>query len=442
MALFQGVVNMSVSGPRRPGVPSQNTKRPPTVIPKQYSTTLQSQSPAQSKKKEDQLFSFFDEFAISNQSKNIQASQNLIGPLTHALDTQTDHHEEFGKPKDSNFADHKAEEKSNLQFSKFDLSNGTKTENLLVDFSTEEPNSQTKDIQQSSPFMSMVDNTNEITKVNYQPSPINVLKPSPILATQKTLGEDFDISNLVSTPLIQSEIIPFRRSQAKNQVIAQDMYLTITYLKIWKDNSTSVIIFTCNKTDKTLNRLEIHLTLPQTLEATLSGDSAAIFTENTATLSSLPPRTCFITIVSVKFKKHDFNPILGGQLTYNTGHSKEQRQLIFKIPIELSDLIRPAKDLTESSYPGYWRSHEREDKFTVRNNDKPVQRVVELLAAHNIHTVSIKGRQIISGGKLLGTPNLCLLHCRVEPTFVDVKVRSSDTFFSQVGARYFQRILQ
>jgi len=189
-----------------------------------------------------------------------------------------------------------------------------------------------------------------------------------------------------------------------------------------------------------MSNLTLNLTPPPAMDVSYSGD----FTSDKGdwTCPSLPARNTAIFIATLRFVKHDFNLTLSGQLRYNTGHSKELKNMRFTVPIEFSDLIRSI-EMTTGVYGGHWKSHTKEDKVLVRDSPiKSPQAFHDKIKQLNLYPVSVKGKEIIAAGRLIGGSNLCLLHAKVEPAQIDLKIRTLDLMFTQIGARYFQRVLQ
>jgi hypothetical protein len=135
------------------------------------------------------------------------------------------------------------------------------------------------------------------------------------------------------------------RSHEKNQVAVKDANLNVSFVRVWSEDETSILIFFGNKSaSKDLTNVSATFTAPAGVPTNYSGDSIVNVQGNTITIPIINPASAIVATASVQYAGQ-LQPTLYLQSTVQYSYLNQVKSLRCNIPIDFRDFIRYAKTL-------------------------------------------------------------------------------------------------
>ena len=255
-------------------------------------------------------------------------------------------------------------------------------------------------------------------------------------------------------PGVQAQLANMPKSHAMDVTLAQDARLHVSFIKAYGAESTSIALFVSNKTQQPIANVTVPLSIPPGLSGNFTGEPTPVARPGGApgthnVMYSLAPGQTVGLLINLSVRELTFlqTPALqvGGRLEAAGGAGP----IVFSVPLELSDLIRPAP-MTTPQYGGLWKQYTDEAKGAVRPSS--VSQPAEYMArvqAMRLHGVQTIGAECIAAGRLVspaaqvGAQNLMIFaHGKVATGGVDLTVRSKSQQLSQTVIKAMQAAMQ
>eukprot|EP00455_Lapot_gusevi_P047326 TRINITY_DN637_c0_g3_i4.p1 TRINITY_DN637_c0_g3~~TRINITY_DN637_c0_g3_i4.p1 ORF type:complete len:1210 (-),score=506.44 TRINITY_DN637_c0_g3_i4:151-3717(-) len=250
-----------------------------------------------------------------------------------------------------------------------------------------------------------------------------------------------------ASELIRNKWGQLSQKEEKETLLAsQEGELVVTCLKAWQDSSLLVAVFITNLQPQTsIQGALLQLAWPAGLQAGLESHPAARAQNNVLVLPTLEGGATFTQLINLTGQniaagKALANGAVNGAVAYMDGR-QNRKQLAFRVPLPLSDLLRPVPLNTQQFGVG-WKQHSQEVRFALAqtsvNSSAEFMNRIRQLRLHPVETI---GAENIAAGKLAlsaAQPALCFIHGKVKPSGLDIIVRSSDKDFSTVLAALAQ----
>ena len=260
-----------------------------------------------------------------------------------------------------------------------------------------------------------------------------------------------------ASPAIQAQLAPLPKSSPMDVVAGSDARLQVSYIKAYGRESTTIALFLSNKTQQPVPNVTLSLSIPPGLSGNFTGEptpqarpGATPGTHNVVYVSLAPSQTASLLInLSVRELTFLASPTLsvGGQAVAAGGGAP----LSFSVPLELSDMVRPAEGMTTAQYGGFWRQYTDEAKVAIRPSSvtQPPDYMARIAQQVRLFPVQTIGQECIAAGKLVspatqvGAANLALfVHGKVAAGGVDVIVRSKSVPLSQALVKQLTNVLK
>merc|ERR1740117_368772 len=206
-------------------------------------------------------------------------------------------------------------------------------------------------------------------------------------------------------------------------------------------------VFLKNVSHATLRNVSVQLEPPPSLRASLQATAPAEARGSRVTLQSLHGGSSTAVGCSMQCVQPLGEAQLLGQVSYVDGSSAEQRVLSFKVPVGLSQLLRPHV-ITTQQFGGLWPAHAAEKKqvsHAGRFATHPQAFMEMLTATLNLHQVEIIQMECIASGKLVGSETLVLVHAKLglmAGRALELTVRSKDTRLTESVTRVLAEALR
>ena len=268
-------------------------------------------------------------------------------------------------------------------------------------------------------------------------------------------GSSYGLSS--ASPAIQAQLAPLPKSSPMDIVAGSDARLQISYIKAYGREATTIGVFLSNKTQQPVPNITLSLSVPPGLSGNFTGEptpqarpGAAPGTHNVVYASLAPSQTASL-LINLSVRELTFLGLatlaVSGQVQVPAGGAP----LSFSVPLDLTDMLRPAEGMTTAQYGGFWKQYTDEAKGAIRPSSvtQPpdyMQRIGSLVRLFPVQTI---GQECIAAGKLVspatqvGAANLAVfVHGKVAGGGVDVIARSKSAQLSQALVKQLQAALK
>ena len=256
-------------------------------------------------------------------------------------------------------------------------------------------------------------------------------------------------------PAVQAQLANLPKSHPMDVMVASDPRVQVSYIKAYGPESTTIAVFVSNKTPQPITNVTLPLSIPPGLSGNFTGEptptarpGAAPGTHNVL-YPVLGPSQTVSLLMNLSVRELTFLQVpslaVGGQLQVAGGGAP----LTFSIPLELSDLCRPAQ-MTTPQYGGFWKQYTDEAKGAVRPSSvtQPAEymgrvQAVRLFPVQTIGAECIAAGKLVSPAAQVGAANLLVfIHGKVATGGVDLTVRSKSQPLSQALIKSLQTALR
>eukprot|EP01125_Pyxidicula_operculata_P002378 TRINITY_DN12256_c0_g1_i1.p1 TRINITY_DN12256_c0_g1~~TRINITY_DN12256_c0_g1_i1.p1 ORF type:complete len:1205 (-),score=382.26 TRINITY_DN12256_c0_g1_i1:22-3636(-) len=243
-------------------------------------------------------------------------------------------------------------------------------------------------------------------------------------AYEVNVGAGFDLSNLAPNRVISDNVVGRRLSHPTNQILFDNDFLRVSYVKVFNDNSNPVVVlFSSNKTSSSLTDVNYQITPPACLSLSLINDSIHTASDNKVTIANIPARATAVYTFTVEIKNFEFNI----PLVITSSYTVESTQFAkFTLVMSPLDFLRPhAIDI--KTYGSSWGSHNKEAKLTIPQATITSADVyVKYSSECNFKTIDVKGLEIVACSKAT-KDELVLLYAKLMKHQLLLTIRSKDS---------------
>ena len=222
-----------------------------------------------------------------------------------------------------------------------------------------------------------------------------------------------------------------KSNNGKVQIVADDANVNVGYLKVFRPDSTMVLLYVSNKAETAHSDVRLELKIPDAFNVTFVSEPGLEGLQNGFRIAELPAFSSCICTIQLQWKKHSVNLAASGTLRLFTSR-KEPRGTSFTVPLGIQDIMR-AESISPQDFAQLWQSSSQEKKVTVPQS-KVGQNVITLNDAVkellNMHAVQMVGQEVRAAAILCGTEKLILVTLQAGMS-LNVTVRSNDTFLTE-----------
>ena len=260
-----------------------------------------------------------------------------------------------------------------------------------------------------------------------------------------------------ASPAIQAQLAPLPKSSPLDVVAGSDARLQVSYIKAYGREATTIGVFLSNKTQQPVPNITLSLSIPPGLSGNFTGEptpqarpGAAPGTHNVVYAALAPSQTASL-LINLSVRELTFlssaTLAVNGQVQVPSGGAP----VAFSVPLDLSDMLRPAEGMTTAQYGGFWKQYTDEAKVAIRPSSvtqppEYMQRVGGMVRLFPVQTI---GQECIAAGRLVspatqvGAANLMVfVHGKVAGGGVDVIARSKSVPLSQALVKQLQMVLK
>ncbi len=225
------------------------------------------------------------------------------------------------------------------------------------------------------------------------------------------------------------------------QTVSDDPNLHVGYVKVYRPESTIILLYVSNKSDAPLSDVRLELKIPDGFAVTYVSEPGLEGNETGFRVASIAPKCTAICTAKLLWRKHAASLATSGTVRFFTS-KKEPRGTSFTIALGIQDVMRP-EQVPANDFPHLWQASSQEKKMTVPQS-KIGGSVMTLHDAFkpllNMHPVSMAGQEVRAAAVLAGTEKLVLVSA-VAGLTLSLTVRSNDTFLSDLVLKSLKNVL-
>lgn len=225
------------------------------------------------------------------------------------------------------------------------------------------------------------------------------------------------------------------------QQVSDDPTLHVAYIKVFREESTILLVYVSNKSDAPLADVKVELKIPDAFAVTYVSEPGQEGTAAGMKIAALAPKCTAIVTVKLQWRKHAVNLATSGSIRYLTAR-KEPRGTSFTLALGIQDVMR-AERVPPNDFAPLWQGSSQEKKVSVPQSQlgSDVLKLSDALKnLLNMHVVSVAGPEVRAASILAGTDKLILVSCTTGLT-LNIVVRSNDTFLTDVVLKSLRAVL-
>ena len=225
------------------------------------------------------------------------------------------------------------------------------------------------------------------------------------------------------------------------QTVTDDAAINVGYIKVFREESTILLVYISNKSDATIDDVKCELKIPDAFVVTYESEPGMEGSSAGMKIASLAAKCTAIVTVKLQWKKHAVNLATSGSVRYFTAR-KEPRGTSFTLALGIQDVMRP-EAVPANDFPMLWQGSAQEKKIQVPQSQlgsdasKLSDALKNLL---NMHIIGVAGQEVRAASILAGTDKLVLVSCTAGLT-LSIVVRSNDTFLTDVVLKSLRAVL-
>lgn len=200
------------------------------------------------------------------------------------------------------------------------------------------------------------------------------------------------------------------------QILAcsEDKEISMTYFKVWKPKSFE-IIFQLKTNKNPLNHIQLLAQIPENFISKIKGDDQLVkIHESTVNISSLKQSNQEVTIqCTLTLKSNVFDTVFVGKVHYQTTSNPGIFQsVVYEIPIEILDTLRPDTTCTLIAFETDWQELHFERQVKI-NQCKNPERILSLLEDLQLYNVYSTENEVFASSRLLNLEERCLVKIKI-----------------------------
>jgi len=294
--------------------------------------------------------------------------------------------------------------------------------NLLLDFSSTTTSSPVG----VTPITSLLDLTPIVSTIPLVTPSLTSTSPSMTsdIIYQVSKGGNFDLPNLQNSGIISQKILGKNLQPNVNQSLHEDDNVRVSFVKVLDTNTSSVAIFSSNKSALDITELQFTITCPPSLKLVPPTDgSFTVVDTNTPNslklrLRSLPPGATCVLVSELQLLTWEFNLTTTVAISYNIDDRVQYGR--FQLPIVPTDFIR-SHVIPIQTYGSNWKSFPKTASHTIPNKTIGTENYKKIISESNFGVIDVKGIEVVSCARLLpiggsssgGNPEIILLYGKV-----------------------------